>query len=491
MITFTIDISVSSQIENTTIIMSSFRLLPADARRLVFAYLRRGEWQLPGRLVCRAWATALCPAAATGTGTGYNDDDPAPPYRPWELIQARRCPVLADWARRTGVPWDARTLEPAAFRGDWPTLEWALHHTVPPAGLTEDDRRRIAAAVVRAGPDVMRTAPALLAPLLSWTADALVRTVHFHGSGGGRVPTAATAARFRAAWTLCLRLCGDAWDASALRAAVLGADVAVVRVVAEHPDYAVAMADPNPDGVWARCVRDCARRRRRGILVFRLIAGAGPAVPRRELPWAALADATRAGNAEFVAAFLAHPRCPAWRAAPDAAACTLSAVTRSRTSALAVALLGAFVAAGVPLHREIFRASLPYATLDTVRWLHAHGAAANLPVDELFLFAVHAGRLDVLDWLHGHYNGGFPGGGVDNPLFARTAAEMGFLAVLRRLREWGCAWDYVVLQNALLNEHLVLARWAVENGCPLTSEPIPPADEERIRRMVVRISMNA
>jgi hypothetical protein len=457
---------------------SSFRFLPDDARRLVFVYLRRGEWQLPGRLVCRAWAKALRPAA---DGTDDDDDDPVPPHRPWELIHTRRCPDLADWARRTGVPWAAQTLEPAAFRGDWAALEWALHHTVPPAGLAEDDRHRLAARVARAGPDVLRAAAAAAvarSPLLfSWTADALVRTVHYHGGGGGR--------DFRAAWTLCLRLCGDAWDVSALRAAVLCADVATVRVVAEHPGYAAAMADPNPDGVWARCVRDCARRRRRGILVFRLIAGAGPAVPGRELPWAALADATRAGNAEFVNAFLAHPRCPAWRAAPDAVACTLSVVTRPRTSALAAALLAQFVAAGVPLHGQILRVSLQYATLDTVRWLHAHGAAAHLPADELFLLAVHAGRLDVLDWLYEHHQHQSSTPDRDNPLFARTAAEMGYLAVLRRLREWGCAWDYVVLQNALLNEHLVLARWAVENGCPLTSEPLLPTDEERLRAMIV------
>lgn len=73
----------------------------------------------------------------------------------------------------------------------------------------------------------------------------------------------------------------------------------------------------------------------------------------------------------------------------------------------------------------------------------------------------------------------------DDGLYAATASEMGHLAVLQFLRTTaGCMWDHRVLWFALLNNHLGLALWAVENGCPVfgtAHQPLQPGAVEGLR----------
>jgi hypothetical protein len=147
-------------------------------------------------------------------------------------------------------------------------------------------------------------------------------------------------------------------------------------------------------------------------------------------------------------------------------------------------MLSAMTGAGIPLHNDIVRISLQYADLETVQWLLRQGAATDTLTEELFLFAIHSGRLDVLEFLYHNYNGI----SLDNGLLTGTAAEMGHLDVLKRLREWGCTWDHIVIQNALMNEHLSIAQWAVENGCPLTATPLPVSDDVHLRSLIVNLA---
>lgn len=57
----------------------TWSVLPRETRHAVFAFLAKGPWHLPCRLVCRGWAVVL---SATKAG-GYASQ------RPWETI--RRC----------------------------------------------------------------------------------------------------------------------------------------------------------------------------------------------------------------------------------------------------------------------------------------------------------------------------------------------------------------------------------------------------------------
>jgi hypothetical protein len=148
--------------------------------------------------------------------------------------------------------------------------------------------------------------------------------------------------------------------------------------------------------------------------------------------------------------------------------------------------------AGIPLHRDVLRLSLPHADIDTIKWIIRRSAATtdDATKEELFLFSIHAGRRDVMEFLYEHHHGGGlpPTGNLR--LYTRTAAEMGFLDVLRCLRMWGCAWDHTTIENALMNEHIAVARWAVENGCPLTSatSAISTSEEVYLRRLIIDLA---
>lgn len=448
----------------------SLRVVPADALCVLLSYIAKGSWHLPCRLVCRDWSGIL--SAPGGADAAYAC------MRPWETIQERRDDALVEWARTAGVPWSPRTMDCLALRGDFEGLAWSVRRVVPTGGLSPADRVELTAQVVRGGPEVLARAAVIggTPPLLHWTSAALVRAVQYHGRGR-------SVGRFPAVWDRCLDLCaggdvdGEGWTLDALRAAVVTADTAAVRTIMRHADCSAALRD---DARWRQCLDECCgMRRRRGVAVFRLLADAGDGAARR-LPWSALEEAAEAGNAAVVAAFLAHPRCPVDRSGESAALSTLAVVARPRTAQQAATLLTLLMGAGITLHRDVLRVGVRFAAIETVEWLLFHGADHRLSTEELFLFAIHAGRLDVVEFLHAQ-RGGIA---TDNVLFTRTAAEMGHADILARLRMWDCVWDHGVLQSALLNNHIGLARWAVAQGCPLTTGPISASDEARLRDMI-------
>lgn len=446
------------------------RSVSADALCVAFAYLTHGPWYLPCRLVCRYWTSLLPPE----TDTGYA----AAPARPWELIQERRDPFLMAWARDIGIPWAPHTLNNLAVRGDFAGLEWSVCVAAPEGAMTAVDRVALAAQVVRGGAAVLARTPRGAEDTtgaLHWTSAALVKAVVYHGRHG----RPAAAAHFAEVWHHCLGLCG--WDASALKEAIATANVATVRTVTDHLDCDAALRD---DAFWRRLVADsCGPRRRRIVEVFHVIADAPGDDPRRQLPWDALENAAEAGNARMLSAFLAHPRCPLDRSGECAALSTVAAVARPLPMGQAVVLLTVLTSAGIEVHINTLRVAMQSSTIDAVQWILRHAAGRWWTPDEIFLFAIHAGRCDVLDHLFAQQYPFSPG----NVLFTQTAAEMGHTAILVRLRERGAAWDHRVIQMALGREHLVTAHWAIVNGCPLATGYITESTEACLRARILSI----
>ena len=120
---------------------------------------------------------------------------------------------------------------------------------------------------------------------------------------------------------------------------------------------------------------------------------------------------------------------------------------------------------------------MPAAAL---RWTLRHRAVAGLPdTHGLVLRAVMAGRLETVRCLLEHVFPGFADVRGD-PIYALTAAEMGFLAVLQYLREsHQCAWDHRIVWYSLTNHHVDVARWAILTGCPL----VPPSEDQDVRAL--------
>jgi hypothetical protein len=448
-------------------------VLPRHVLAVALAFLRGGPWHLPCRLVCRAFRAEL-----PGPSSAFVDA-PYDPQRPWELIQAERRTDLAAWARRLRVPWTAATLYGLAMAGDFGALAWAVQTVLPwwiarrnracgDDPVSREHRVVLARAVVRGGPAVLakvRTAPLAAAVLLEFGPMALMAVVQYHG-GGRRRSAPAAADRFRAAWEGCLALCGGAWNFAVLKAAIaVGADAAAVRVIAEHPDFAVAVAHPRG---WAECVAECGRRGDDAVEMLEFL-NAGARDDGRLLPWEALRHAVRRGNLVFVAAFLAHPWSPVGfpheRTGEAARLCSLQAVLRSE-SPNAVAILDALWHARIPLHRQIVVVAIPAgAGLDVVRWLLAHTAGG----DELATaravvvpLAVESDRLDVLEDLCARHGVASvitpPGIG-----YTRAAADRGHVDILKRLCEWGCVCDAYAVELAARNGHTVIVDWATAN----------------------------
>ena len=455
--------------------------LPDDVGGLVLAFLRGGAWQPVCRCVCRAWARPALWAPAC-----------PPPYSPYEAAYRLQDRSLVAWLRRCRVPWSVRALYGTARTGRLGDVEWALclagkGGPLPPRAaikLRLTERVQLTKAVVQAGPRSLHLAlewqrqrrDTRTANLLLWTADMLAYIVEVLGA---TTPWEV----WPAVWATALDLCGG-WSPEALSAAVLRTPLPIVRAVAADP-RAADVSNDRWQAVWQAAVHRMPSAD--NVALYDLLVDLAK-IPVR---WDLFVEAVQWHNHTFQEWFLCQSPRNSAPSLEEVRHCALAAVSgppRSLDSMRSLQRLRdrGLLAGGLSI--EVAVCGMKSHSIEVLDFLLDHLQAQPGDAERLFLCAAGGGRLDVVERLEARFPGGLQ---RHDPTLMACAAEFGHVAMLEWLLQRGCVADHRVLQFALMNNHLIAARWALEHpaDCPLYAgvarDPARPSNEDILRAWVL------